>query len=113
MGKSGKWLILGLAGYAAYSLLGGQRTPVAQSGPGPRHPLHAHAPLEPLLAANPNLLQQMRTWQAERVQEGQCPYAWGEFRGHLLNLGAPDPGPVHFWQFDEARWSAARPDRCA
>lgn len=41
---------------------------------------------------NPNITGQMGDWKRERVEKGQSPGDWNEFRAHQIRIGAPDPG---------------------
>lgn len=54
-----------------------------------------------LIAANPDLEQQMRDWQTERHQRGENPFDWQAFRVMVSYVGASDPGsdppPEFFW----------------
>lgn len=43
-------------------------------------------------AQNPNVAEQLKQWQAERIQQGQDPNDTEAFRQHELDLGAPDFG---------------------
>lgn len=43
---------------------------------------------------NPNFMDQMNEWQRVRNEKGEDPMDWGEFRQHLLRIGAPDPGSL-------------------
>jgi hypothetical protein len=47
-------------------------------------------------AANPNLMQQVAEWKAERVKNRQDPNDYSAFRQHEVAIRAPDPGPVAF-----------------
>jgi hypothetical protein len=59
-----------------------------------------HPPtLQSLLAANPNLGQQLAEWQSERERNGEDPHDYGAFRKHEIDILAPDPGPVEFGGF--------------
>jgi hypothetical protein len=48
--------------------------------------------VEELMRNNPNFADQMNEWQRVRSERGEDPLDWGEFRQHLLRIGAPDPG---------------------
>jgi hypothetical protein len=50
---------------------------------------------------NPNLVQQVRGWQAQRRQIGEEANDWGLARDHIMALSAPDPGTV--WPVDFAQ----------
>lgn len=54
---------------------------------------------ERLTTENPNIKPQIRLWRVQRVERGEDPDNWQEFREHVQRLGAPDPGeeaPVYF-----------------
>ncbi|MDQ3701196.1 MAG: hypothetical protein M3442_09780 [Chloroflexota bacterium] len=53
----------------------------------------------PLLAANPNIVHQLRVWQQQRRDNNQDPHDYAAFRQHLLAIGAPDPGAQEFVGF--------------
>ncbi len=60
------------------------------------------ARLNDLIAANPNLEQQMRDWQTERHQKGEDPFDWNAFRTIESYISAVDPGesaPAEFYWF--------------
>ena len=46
-----------------------------------------------LMEANPNIRSQYDEWREIRGQGAEDPLDWGAFRGHLMAIGAPDPGP--------------------
>lgn len=48
--------------------------------------------LQALAAANPNIREQIQTWQGEVRAGGGNYLDWPEFRAHVQRLGAPDPG---------------------
>jgi hypothetical protein len=48
--------------------------------------------MDELMRNNPNFADQMNEWQRVRSERGEDPLDWGEFRQHLLRIGAPDPG---------------------
>lgn len=72
----GRWLISG--GAPAAPSAGGGGGGVSSNGGGGIN--------------NPNLGGQMGDWKRERVEEGQSPGDWNEFRAHQIRIGAPDPG---------------------
>ena len=47
---------------------------------------------EELAQANPDIRQQADEWRESRAAAGEDAAWWPDFRQHLLNLGAPDPG---------------------
>ncbi|MDQ6675644.1 MAG: heme peroxidase family protein, partial [Chloroflexota bacterium] len=51
---------------------------------------------QPLVDANPNIVQQLLDWRQQRRQNGQDPFDFAAFRQHLLDLGAPDVGDAVF-----------------
>ena len=60
------------------------------------------ARMSDLIAANPNVEQQMRDWQTERHQRGESPFDWQAFRVLEGYIGATDPGdvpPAEFYWF--------------
>jgi len=48
--------------------------------------------LSDLATANPNIVQQVQDWQAQRRASGQDQFDWAAFRKHVQGIGAPDPG---------------------
>ena len=60
------------------------------------------ARMSDLIAANPNVEQQMRDWQTERHRRGENPFDWEAFRVLQAYIGATDPGefaPAEFYWF--------------
>lgn len=55
--------------------------------------------LEELGASNPHLREQLAGWQAARLRNGEDPHDYPEFRRHLLDIHAPDSGPMEFAGF--------------
>ena len=49
--------------------------------------------LPDLILANPNIYEQIQTWQSERRGFTETPYDWETFRRHAVGIHAPDPGP--------------------
>jgi hypothetical protein len=47
---------------------------------------------EDLAAANPNIRQQADEWRDARATAGEDAAWWPDFRQHVVDLGAPDPG---------------------
>ena len=45
-----------------------------------------------LAQANPNIRAQADEWRQQRADAGQDAAWWPDFRQHLVELGAPDPG---------------------
>lgn len=41
---------------------------------------------------NPNIRQQMEEWQQQRLQNKELSRTWEDFRRHVQEIGAPDPG---------------------
>jgi hypothetical protein len=67
------------------------------------HPVNLGTPrLAQLVAANPNILDQLVTWQAQRHQNGEDPLDYPAFRQFQTAIGAPDPGSVEFIGFRRA-----------
>jgi hypothetical protein len=52
------------------------------------------ATMDELMRNNTNFAAQMEEWQRVRAERGQDPLDWGEFRQHLIRIGAPDPGSL-------------------
>jgi hypothetical protein len=63
-----------------------------------------------LLASNPNIRAQYDEWRQLRSQGGEDPLDWGAFRGHLMAIGAPDPGARPPDDFVGEDYKAANPD---
>lgn len=66
-----------------------------------------------MLRNNANFADQLEEWQRVRSEKGEDPQDWGEFREHLLRIGAPDPGflrPDEFSAFAD-RTGADKMDR--
>ena len=57
------------------------------------------ASLSELEASNPNIREQLKIWQRERIMNAQDPYVYEAFRQHVLAIGAPDPGEQEFDDF--------------
>lgn len=95
---SGSGLLNGISLPSLPSLGGGPaaaapRAPSAPGAPSPTFRGSATGDTSAMLAANPNILGQMATWQGERRANREDPYDWGAFRVHAQRIGAPDPGP--------------------
>jgi hypothetical protein len=63
-----------------------------------------------LTQSNPNVRAQYDEWRQLRAQGGEDPLDWGAFRGHLLAIGAPDPGARPPDDFVGEDYKAANPD---
>src|SRR5207302_10350455 len=55
--------------------------------------------LQELEPDNPNIRQQLLDWRQMREQQGADPGDYAVFRQHVLEIGAPDPGPEEFIGF--------------
>jgi hypothetical protein len=57
------------------------------------------ASFEELAQTNPDIRQQADEWREARARAGEDAAWWPDFRQHVLNLGAPDPGedPPDYW----------------
>jgi hypothetical protein len=55
--------------------------------------------IDQLAAANPNLPAQLVTWQDLRKARGEDPQDYSAFRHFLLDISAPDTGPLEFLGF--------------
>jgi hypothetical protein len=64
-----------------------------------------------LAQQNPDVQEQYETWLAERDERGQDPSDYAAFRRHLIDLGAPDPGPEEPTDFNDGDLKAAHPER--
>ncbi len=109
--NAGQILVIGLVGFAGYHLgiqghLGvevqqwltkvtsdfnggvtGEVDPTFSKCAGP------FSSLPNLILANPNIYEQIQTWQSERSGFNESPYDWEAFRRHAIGIHAPDPGP--------------------
>jgi hypothetical protein len=76
------------------------------------------ATFQDLADQNPNIREQYDTWREQHAQAGGDPTDWDEFRQHLTQIGAPDPGarpPDDFvgedWKQENPEWVARYADR--
>jgi hypothetical protein len=63
-----------------------------------------------LIAANPNIRTQYDEWRGLRAERKEDPLDWGAFRGHLMAIGAPDPGERPPDDFVGEDYKAANPE---
>ena len=63
-----------------------------------------------LTASNPNIRAQYDEWRQLRAERNEDPLDWGAFRGHLMAIGAPDPGARPPDDFVGEDYKAANPD---
>jgi hypothetical protein len=69
------------------------------------------ATFQDLAQENPNIRQQYDEWRDLRSQRGEDPSDYQEFRQHVINLGAPDPGEQEIDDFVGDDFKAAHPER--
>lgn len=67
------------------------------------------ATFQDLARDNPNIQEQYEAWRAQRDEQGEDPSDYLAFRGHLLALGAPDPGAEAPADFNDGDLKAAHP----
>lgn len=63
-----------------------------------------------LTESNPNIRGQYDEWRNLRSQRGEDPLDWGAFRGHVMAIGAPDPGAQPPDDFVGEDYKAANPE---
>ena len=63
-----------------------------------------------LTESNPNIRAQYDEWRHLRAERNEDPLDWGAFRGHVMAIGAPDPGARPPDDFVGEDYKAANPE---